>query len=50
MKKTLTRKEIRLLLGVLDPIEYDTYHNLWEHIDKEESNVLQKKLLKMLAD
>ena len=48
MNKSLTKKEIRLVLGNLDPVKYDDYFPLWEFVDKEEKIVLENKLLRML--
>ena len=41
MKKiNLTNKEMKLILGTLNPIKYDMYHELWLDATTEEADKL----------
>lgn len=46
----LSKKQIRLLLSVLDSCKYDSYYEEWDWVDNKESKRLENKLLEGLDD
>jgi len=45
---TLTKKEAKLLLGIMDTTKYDIYFELWEYVDDNEIERLEEKLKKVV--
>lgn len=40
----LTKREAKLILGIMDTTKYDNYWELWEFVDKKEIEKIQNKM------
>ena len=49
-KVNLTDKEIKLILSSINPIEFDTYFELWENTTKEEELNIINNLKRFVKD